>query len=109
MTVATRQPDSYFSADMKQPTIERSNERGKFTESELRAKVKESKEFWASPAGRKAAAEHERRAKASKPMGVRFPDIASTKPTIATRSTSPASMDPRHRHCLFLKASLGLG
>lgn len=61
---------------------ERSNDANKFTATELRAKVRESREFWASPAG-KAEQRRLDAAKEKRSRGVKFPDLAS-------RGTRPA-------------------
>jgi hypothetical protein len=77
---------------MKQK-IERSNEYGKFTEAEIRAKVAETKRRMAQPGYKEAEArrmeEAEKRAKAK---GIRFPELAKrgTKPVLVTSSTAAA-------------------
>lgn len=46
--------------------IERSNQRGKFTEGDLRARVRESREYWNSPTGQRRAAELARESRSRK-------------------------------------------
>jgi hypothetical protein len=36
---------------MAQPKIERSNQRGKFSDEEIKSMIRESRAFWSSPAG----------------------------------------------------------
>lgn len=47
--------------------IEISNRKGKFTLAELRAKVRESNEFWNSPEGRSIAAKRSKKATTAAP------------------------------------------
>jgi hypothetical protein len=60
-------------------TIERSNERGKFTEADLRTKVRESRAFWNSPAGKARQSQLDRHAEKLRRenRGVRFPALAA--------------------------------
>ena len=63
---------------------ERSNDANKFTATELRAKVRESREFWASPAG-KAEQRRLDAAREKRGRGVKFPELAQragTRPAI---------------------------
>jgi hypothetical protein len=66
------------------PRIERSNQRDRFSPSDIEARVKESRQFWASPAGIKRKAELEKESRNRKPSPPKFPSLASkgTKPTI---------------------------
>lgn len=73
--------------------IERANQRGKFSENEIRAKVRESKQFWDSPAGRRAKAEAESRAARNKKIPAKFPGLAKRA------SQSKTGSDPLTRHC----------
>lgn len=70
--------------------IERSCDRGRFNESEIRAKVAESKRYWSSPDG---IAERRRLDEANacrKPQPTRFPELAQrgTRPALVTGTTA---------------------
>lgn len=77
---------------MSTPTliIERSNERGKFTEQELRTRVRESHVFWISAPGKKRKAQLDREARSRK-----------APPTAATA----ASREYWHRRAALLEKS----
>lgn len=67
-------------------TIERSSDRYRFWNVDIRAKVRESKKFWASPAGKKRRAELDREARNRKRIPPKYPELArrsGTKPAIA--------------------------
>jgi hypothetical protein len=66
------------------PRIERSNLVGKFTVADIESKVRESRQFWASPEGIRRKAELERENRNRKLSPAKFPSLASkgTKPTI---------------------------
>jgi hypothetical protein len=66
--------------------IERSNQQGKFTAAEIRAKVVASKKYWSSPEGIAEKRKQEIAARTRKASPPRFPAIASragTRPTLA--------------------------
>ena len=67
-------PRTASAASSTAPRIERSNDRGKFTPQEIEARVRESRAYWSSPAGkaRKAQLDSESR---SRNAGVKFPHL----------------------------------
>lgn len=70
---------------MSKPHIERSNERGKFTDAEIRQHLAESKKFWNSPAGQAEQRRIDQRKNA----------LPKTKfPSLAARGTKPVAVDP---------------
>ncbi len=68
--------------------IERSNQVGKFTEAELRAKVAESKKFWSSPAGQAEQRRLDAQDRKRKPVAIKFPELLNrgTSPTLVQAS-----------------------
>jgi len=56
--------------------IEYSNQGGKFSPSELRSKVAESKAYWQSPEGKRKAAQLDVERRNRKPAPTRFPKLA---------------------------------
>ena len=72
--------------------IEQSNTRGRFTPAEAREMVKESKKFWASPAGQAEKRRLDERQRRAKGRGTKFPELAKrtgTRPAAVT-GTRPA-------------------
>jgi hypothetical protein len=67
--------------------IERSNQIGKFTLAECRAKVKESQAYWSSPAGQAERRKLDARQRECRGKGTRFPELAK-------RGTKPAVVSP---------------
>jgi len=66
--------------------IEFSNQRGKFTDAEVRQQIAESKAFWSSPAGVAENRRLEALRKSGSKRGVKFPALAakqSTKPELS--------------------------
>lgn len=63
--------------------IEYSNAHGKFTAAEIRAKIAESKKFWASPEGIAEKRKQDIAARNRKPIPARFPELNGTKPSVA--------------------------
>ena len=70
--------------------IERSNQQGKFSLAEIRAKVAASKKYWSSPAGMAEQRRLDLQSKNRKPAPPRFPAIANragTRPELAAWET----------------------
>ena len=64
--------------------IEQAAQRGRFTVSEMRAMVRESRAFWSSPEGRARQAQLDREKRNRKVMPPRYPSLAhhGTKPAV---------------------------
>jgi hypothetical protein len=63
---------------------------------EVRAKVRESQEFWSSPAGQAEQRRLDERNAKREYRGIKFPHLAGTAPALVTRS-APATAAPAPR------------
>lgn len=79
--------------------IEIATSKERFSESEVRALVRESKAFWSSPAGKRRKAQLDRESRSRKPAPTKFPELA--KRTGTRPALSPAQAEVQNWKARF--------